>query len=368
MNKKSILLFIASTVAPASLLAEPEFNFNAYSTFSFGTAKEDIASHATHGHDPDDEFTLQGLELSLHAKFNENYGLKMNYNVFLDDEDKLEGEWEDIFASFNFVEDTVLIKAGRFYNQINAENSIHAHAWEFANSSLLTTRFGGEEGLLSDGLEVGYKLPFLQDSLISLSFSDAVEHEEEEEEEGEEGEEEIYGDSLFVAQDIITLNWRGKYSMDDFNHINYRAHYSIGENETGGDSTIAGLGVDYEWRQGGYTTDGQYLIAGVEWINRDADHLESGLNLSENGIAVKANYGFNKNWDLGARYEYLEGIEEVDEAPELTRFSLAATHRFHIHEYINGQVRLQLDHEDRANDEDSQAAWLQFVFAFGKGH
>ena len=362
LRNTAALLWISSATA----FAEPELKFSAFATGATGTSDQELESHGRHEHDPNDVLTLQGVELGASAKLNDIFSAQANYNIFIDG-DNFGGEWEDSYGQANLFNDTFIIRAGRIYNRIHAENSQHLHAWSFVNGSLLTTRFGGDEGLLSDGGELQYKLPFFKhDSFFSVSFSEVVGHEEEEE---EGGEDEIDGEEAAFEDTVLTLNWRGKYLFDDFNYLNYRAHYSTGDNGFGRDAELYGLGLEYEWQEGGFSSNERYATVGVEGLYRDFDFAsEDGAvrgNAEEFGVSLSSTYGFAPGWELAGRVEYLEGVDELGETPQLGRYSLALTRAFEVNEFVGGTARLQLDHEDRDQETNATALWFQVNLAFG---
>jgi hypothetical protein len=366
MWKKS--LAIASFITNAlSAMEAPEIHLGAHSTFTAGSSNLNEGLVANHAHDPNDEFTFQGLELGAVIKFSDSIKIVSTYNAFLDDADRLDGEWEDAYLKLDDLPFSLGLRAGRIYNRTTVQNNQHLHAWDFVNASLMTTRFLGEEGLLTESAELTWEIPTLQDNFLHFSYGDAVEHAHEEEEEGDPDE--VHGEEAYLTNDIYTISLTGYYYHDDFNLYHYKAHYSTGTNGYGLDGAIYGGSLQYRWRENGLEPSGRYFSIGAEWTRRDFDYASEDLsrsgNATENGYALSAEYGFNSNWNVASRFEYVEGLGTVEESPQINRTSLAITRFFHLSDHVDGHVRLQYDYEDRDEQDDSNSVWLQLQFNFG---
>ena len=87
---------LALTMSPL-IAADFQFDYNAHLDMAFGHASVDEALNATHAHDPNDEFTLQGLELNFSARYGDYIAGFVSYNTFLDSDDKIDGELEEAF-------------------------------------------------------------------------------------------------------------------------------------------------------------------------------------------------------------------------------------------------------------------------------
>ncbi len=366
---KSLLPFVLSSLLLSSfaVAAEPSLHFSTHSTFAIGSSDLNEALVANHAHDPNDEFTVQTIELAIAARYNDYLAVNASYIFFLDDVDRIDGEWEDAYLSIDALPAGLSIKAGRLFNETTAENNRHLHAWKYANSSLLTSRFNGEEGLLSESIQLNWALPGMDQTSISLSYGDSVEYSHEEEAGALPTE--VHGEESYLNTDIWTVSFDGRFLKDDFNQFFYRLHHSQGTNGYGLDGELSGLSIRYLWRENGQQSGGRYFEIGAEYAQRDYDYSSEDNsvtgNETEDGFALHTQYGFNEHWELGLRYETVNGSTTVEETPEIERFSTALTRRFQINDRNNGLVRLQYDHDNRSNQESANTVWLQFQFSFG---
>ena len=369
MNKLTTIPLLSWAIL-STLNAKPSINFSSHLNVAAGSADINEAILGLHAHDPNDEFTLQGLEVGTHITFSDYLSFTGTYNIFLDEEDELDGEFEDIFLSHYLFDKALTLQAGRIYNKTTKENTLHIHNWDFVNASLLTTRFNGEEGLLSDSLQASWKIPIEANAVLSVSYGDAIEEDEEEEEEGLGTD--VNGEESNLAEDIFTIALRGSILKDDFNQFHYIAHYTQGTNGFGLDNELYGAGLEYRWRENGLEEGGSNFSIGVEFVSRSVDFSsEDGTvtgNEDETGFAIDSHYGFANRWGLSTRYEHVEGSDIIEDTPELDRVSLAVTKGFNISEQVDGHARLQYDYTDSSEVGESNAVWFQVQLNYGSHH
>ena len=174
---RCITSLLAVTVSSLTA-ADFQFDYNAHLNMAFGQASVEESTLATHAHDPNDEFTLQGFEVNLSARYGDHIAGFVSYNTFLYAENKIDGEFEEAFLKLEDLPAGFELRGGRFLNRVTSQNNQHLHSWNFVDANLITTRFLGDEGLISNSAEVSYRLPFEHDSLLSLAFGDAIAHDE----------------------------------------------------------------------------------------------------------------------------------------------------------------------------------------------
>ena len=379
MKTLSLLCAATSTLHAADF----ELDLNSHLNLAAGAASTHEADLATHGHDPNDEFTLQGFELNASARYGDYLSGFVAYNTFLDEDDKIDGELEEAFLKLSDLPHGFELRAGRFLNRVGTQNSQHLHAWHFADANLTTARFLGEEGLLTNSVELSYKLPFEHDALLSVGFGDAIAHDHHEDEHGHDHEH-LEGEEALLADDIITARLKGIYKRNDFNSITYGLSGAWGDNGFGESTSLYGGDLTYQWRENGIEPGGRSFRATVETIYREFDYageieeevmgmhedVQVSGSSSEWGVHTHLGYGFNENWSADFRYDYLEGVgEPIGEAPERHRTSLAVTRNFSYNDYLAGHVRLQYNHDEIDGEEslNEDAIWLQFQLDLGKG-
>ena len=135
------------------------------------------------GHDPQREaFSAQAIEpgLSLRTKYVEGFA---NYLFFQDAEGDWDGELEEAFGKIVNIPGGFELKGGQYLSRFGALNDKHLHAWDFVDSEMVLSRFLGDDGLLLQGGELSWTLPFGMDpafvSIASLGFGNARAHEHE---------------------------------------------------------------------------------------------------------------------------------------------------------------------------------------------
>lgn len=339
---------------------------------------EDLAGHA---HDPNDEFTLQGLELGLNAKFTEKLSGFVNGVFFLDEADSLDSEWEEAFLKAE-VWDGVEMRAGRMLNRFGLQNSKHLHGWDTVDANLSTSQFLGEEGLLSDGLDLTWtKKGYQWTSAVTVSYSQAVEHdhhgEEDHDDHGHGAEE------AFLTKEIFTSRAMFIYQANDFNNHTLGLNFATGENGYGRDSKIFSADYAYTWSEKGLDLDGKYLTVGAEYFHRDVEWMheeedgEAGSS-DQSSYMLYANYSFVEDWVLGLRYEHIQGvlaggeieageIEYAFATEERDRISLALTRHHTFNEDWTGFARVQYNHDDIKDEGKEDSIFLQIGLNLGGG-
>jgi len=353
--------------------ADFQFDYNAHLNMAFGHASVEEAELAAHGHDPNDEFTLQGLEINFAARYGDHLAGFISYNTFPDDDNKVDGEFEEAFLKLEDLPGGFELRGGRFLNRVTSQNNIHMHGWDFVDANLITTRFLGEEGLITNSGEISYNLPFEHASLFSIAFGDAIAHDEHDEEHGGDHEEEsVEGEGALLTDDILSARIKGIYYHTDFHQFVYGLSYLHGENGYSKSGNIMGGDISYMWRENGLEAGGKHFRVNFEPIYRDFDYVNEDGDLSgsanEWGIHSGLGWGFKENWELGLRFDYLQGVDEpLEELEERHRSTVALTRDLSYNDYLSGHVRLQYNHDWRDGYSHEDALWLQFQIDLGTG-
>jgi len=365
------LIALTTALAAASVsAAEWKASPYAYANIVAGHGGIDEAAFATHAHDPNDEFTLQGVEIGTKLTYGEIFSSLFNANIFHED-NQFEIELEEAYAGYNHADSGLSFRAGRMLSRTTENNHHHVHAWDFAQSALSTARFMGDEGLLTNSVELTWKLPVDQDIALSFGFGESVPHDHGHEE--EHHDDEVHGEGALFDREIYTLRLSGVQQINDFHAIRYGAHIATGKNFYNRTTKSYSANLGYEWRENGFEAGGRVFDIGAEWVKRDISYRsEDGTsavgNTTEDTFAVTSTYDFGNTWNLGARYEYVEGSDVIEELPKHRRYSLALTKVFSINDYTSAHVRLQANHDINEEFGSEDSIWLQFQFNWGKGH
>lgn len=388
MKTISVLALSASPLL-ADISLDPTFHFNGVvgetSADSFG----EIGGHA---HDPNDNFAVQGFEPGLNLRVDDWFAGFTNINVFTDSDNDVDWELEEAFLKFKNLPGGFEFRGGRMLARIGLQNNQHLHAWTLVNSNLTTSQFLGEEGLMSEGVELTWRKDFDQGFFaISTNFSNTASHhhhdedddhdDHDEDEEGhDEHEHEHSSEDAFMEDNVLVTRALFGFNHNDFHQHRLGINTAWGENGYGRDTSMHSIDYVYTWRENGLEPGGlelsvgaEYFYRDVEWIGEDDPSLRGAS--SQNSFMAYIDYRFHPKWIAGFRYEYLEGAsggadihmgetEYAFQSSERERVTLALTREFRHTDIMLSTIRLQYSH-DMLEDENADSIWLQFGFDFG---
>jgi len=377
LTHKSLSLLAFLQCSNSTLLAAPDFDLSIHGNATGGITDSNHQRTANHAHDPNKDYNLQGLEVGLTVREGEYIEGFLNMNIFLDQEDKFENEWEEGFLKFKklpipFAADsgTLEVRAGFYLNRLGTENNVHLHGWDFINANLSTGLFLGEEGLRTEGAELSWiKELSTGDFSLSGSYGKAMEHDHGEEDGSETANDESVEHAYFV-DDLLSVRAQLRHNTTDFFQHRAGVNFAQGQNGYGHDTSLFGADYTFTWRENGIESGGKEISAGVEFFHRnvewedEADALNTG-DTGQNSLALKSSYAWNENWRLAARYEWIEGtIGDVFTTDEYQRASLALTHSKLLSDQWSTVTRLQYNHDKIGNDHNNNL-YLQLGFNFG---
>ena len=351
-----------------------------------GASSTDPESLASGGHDPAREaFTAQAIEpgLSVRTKYLEAFA---NHIFFQDAHGDWGNEWEEAFAKLTNLPGGFEIKGGQFLPHFGALNDKHLHAWDFVDSEIVLSRFLGEHGLLLQGAELNWTLPFNADpvfvSIASIGYGDAREHSHGEHHHGPV-EPPHEGDEAALANDILTARWMARYRFDDFRSVTAGVSWADGTNGFGLDTSVFGLDAEYLWRENGLEPGGRALRLRAEFLWRDVDAYsehdedEDGVidiskgdeifsgNYQEHGLYAHAIYTWNTRLDTALRIGWTEGVGDFGQ-DERFRVSPSVSYWFDSERRIG--LRTQYNYDHLSGGQDEHSVWFQLNIALGAGN
>ena len=322
-------------------------------------------SELAHGaHDPNQSgFSIPALSLGADMHYGENITGFTEGILSWNDEEHWNAELEELYLKFLHLPGGFELKAGRLLAAVGTQNSIHNHAWKFVDADLGNVRFLGEDGLIIEGVELTWMVPTHWDDRLVVSFGDTIKHEHEEEggeiesdhNHSEEAEEALWD------KNILSARYQAIFWPSDTCQFIYGASYVTGGNFMGKNAQIYGLDFTYTWRED------EPLGKQFTWRNdamlRKVSTEEGGFE--ETAFSSAALYRFKPEWEMGLRYNYLEGVKDP-KLPERHRISPSLSHYFFLSK-VPSMARLQYnyDHSDERGDDHS--IWLQFGFEWGAG-
>lgn len=349
------------------------------------TGSGDFEELASHGHDPNRELTLQGIEVGTNLRLNDHVQGFATANIFRSLEDELEVEWEEGFLKLADLPGGFEVRGGRFLNRFGVQNSVHLHGWDFVDANLVTAGFLGEDGLGTEGGELTWIWQGPVTSAFSLAFGNAVSHDhaghDEHDEHDEHGDEEEHAhggaEDAYFADSLVTGRWLIRWDRNDYHRHEWGANFGLGENGYGRDSRLYSGDYYYTYRSNGLDPGGRFLRMGGELFYREVEWRDEEMGIVEEGsgenwgAVVSATYGFAENWEAGLRYDWIQGeasgpdpTETVFEIEERQRWSAALTRRFELAENLRALARLQVNFDDLPEGQE-QSAFLQVGFDWG---
>jgi len=343
-----------------SLLIEPRAHLRAAAGY---TDLED-AELAHGGHDPaHNGFSIPSLSLGADILYGEHIAGFAEGIISWNEDDGWDAELEEFYLKLLNLPGGIDIKVGRLLTAVGTQNNIHNHAWRFVDNSLGNVRFLGEDALAIEGVEVTWMPPTRWDDRLILSFGDAVNHEHEEEPirhglghaHNEEAEMALWDQDVLAARYVAT-SWPG----DTYKFV-YGASYVQGENFFGKSARLYGLDLTYTWLQD--EDHGKQFIWSNEAMLREVEAADG--DFEEFSFSSAAIYKFNPEWEVGLRYDYLEGVEDP-ELPERHRVSPSIAHYFNVGK-TEAMVRLQYNYDHSEERGEDHSIWLQFGFEWGAG-
>lgn len=283
-------------------------------------------------------------------------------NVFKRDGEEIESEFEEGFLKLHSLPGGFELRGGRMLARFGDQNAKHLHSWDFADNNIGNVRYLGEDGFAYEGGEITWLAPTSFQSVLTVGFGSAVPHEEEEG--AEESEAEEAAEFARPESDIITARYQAKFGANDFHRFQAGASFITGDNGFDKTTNIYGADITYTWRENGYEPGGRQFRLVNEWISRDVDNDEGGF--SDNAFTTAAIYTFLESWDAGLRYEYVDGVADLELA-ERQRISPSLTKHIDFGDDLTGLVRLQYNHDQIEGSGSEDSLWLQFGFDWGPG-
>ena len=373
----TLAIFTSSLLADISL--DPTFHFNGVIG---DTSAESFSEIGGHAHDPNDNFAVQGLEPGMNLRVDDWLAGFTNINIFTDPNHEIDWELEEAFLKFKNLPGGFEVRGGRMLARMGLQNNQHLHTWTLINSNLTTSQFLGEEGLMSEGIELTWRKDFDRGFLaISSNFSNTASHHHRddeghgEDEHGHSPEDAFMEDNVFVSRLLLSYNW------NDFHQNILGLNTAWGKNGYRRETSMHSIDYAYTWRENGIELGGrefsigaEYFYRDVEWMGADDPTLRGAT--SQNSLMAYINYRFHPQWVAGLRYEYLAGasggadihLGETEyasfESAKRERLTIALTHEFRHSDLMLSTIRLQYSHDDLEN-ENADSIWLQFGFNFG---
>lgn len=327
-------------------------------------------------HDPRHTgFNLTGISLGTDILYSEHLAAYAEGILTWNKEDGWDAELEEAYAKFMNLPGDFDIRAGRMFASVGTQNNLHSHAWDFVDANLTNVRFLGDDGLITDGVELQWTLPTSWNNRIIVSYGNPVahdhdhhdEHGEHEDGEHEDDDHDDHGDHSEEAEmalwdkDVLTARYEASFWPGDTCHFLYGASYVQGKNLFDRWSRLYGIDFTYTWVED--AINGENFVWRNELMWRDVETDEGGFD--ELGFNSTAVWSPNVDWDLALRYDWLEGATDPELA-ERHRISPSITRHFEAGP-VEVLTRLQYSYDYSDDHQNEHSVWLQFGFEWASG-
>ena len=391
----------AEAVPPTSAPAAGQVTSNAFNPAisailqgSYGNLKESPDSYAVTGFaDPGKispgtrGFSLDESELALSANIDHLfYG---NLLIALADG---EAEVEEAFFQTLALGHGLTVKGGRFFSGIGYWNSVHPHAWDFADAALVQRSFlGNNYG--DDGLQATWiaPLPVYLELGAEIGAGRSLPGSFEEETELAEVDRDKNGPGAYalfarLGGDIgVSNSYRIGLSYLDSSTDDAQFALADFDTRTGtenlytGDARLYGVDLVWKWAPQGNPAQRNFKLT-AEWMQLDRKGdltfdvpgvaQTDAFKLRQWGWYVQGVYQFHPNWRAGLRYDQLDqgssslgvnanNIPSVDYDPK--RWSAMVD--WNPSEF--SRLRLQYSDDRSREDVTDHQLFLQYIYSLG---
>ncbi|MFK5921552.1 MAG: hypothetical protein QM496_05190 [Verrucomicrobiota bacterium] len=345
-------------------------HIHAYTVFGDSTANP--ADLALGDHDPNNQVGVQAIEpsLTLQAGWLQGY---INVSGVTDGSGDFFYGIEEGFLKLVDLPYGFELRGGQFLNSMGFQNARHNHDWKFVDQTLVNGRFLNEGELFTQGGEIRWKLPVLEDSQMIVSVGGMPAHSHGEDAHDEGGEFESEGADF--TDTLSGANWVSRFKMDEERTVIATVSGVWGRNKFGRTNQVYGVGFEYLWKQDVH--GGKYLRWRNEAMYRNikavSGHLpgeapqaggqkKSLADFGEFGIYSMLLYGFNEHIETGVRGGWVAGIDQMVLEQ---RFRMSPVITWYLNEKKTLQTRLQYNLDYLSGSGAEHSIWLQIGFNWG---
>lgn len=343
----------------------PHFHFLG----GFGASTADELEELANGHhDPNDDATLQTAEFGLSGRWGrhlEAFFVHAYYSELHNGDTEYHHETEELFLKLVDLPFGTEIRGGKFFNRFGFQNHVHNHSWEFANQNLANGALLQEGELTTIGGELTWNLPTEFPAAVSVYYGGTPDHAHH----AHMGPPPLFeGHAAAFDDHLYGIHVMAQHRLDDFRQFTGTLSVTHGENEFETDTTIAGAGLEYQWRENGLEPGGRYLILRGEAMVRTfeaVNELDPTIteDIDQFGGYFSQIYGFNDHFSVANRIGYVTGADRA-ELTERFRVSQAVTWYANPERTLFSRLQLDNDWLDGNNAHDT-TIWFQLGFSWG---
>ena len=289
------------------------------------------------------------------------------------------------------------IKAGKYLVGFGKLNTVHPHAWPFLDRPLFQQIYFGEGGFNDVGVDLSFILPtedFYSSFDIGIFKGDAIGRTEAPDPESEESIQLTRGKSPILVGRLGSFYQLGDYANLEFGLSGSYGVHALHDFNTLGNSNskttpkslkyfYGGLDFKYKYKPDGYTSltvQGEAIINHRDVLRTDGfgfdSEIEKLVTITTPGVFIFADYQFDKQFSVGAKYDFTYGI--IDDAPLFnTRSNDDKNKTFGYSAWIGyypveetlalrfGVQHLSFSYADGTNRDGETTLKLQMIFSLG---
>lgn len=358
-----------------------------YGRTSAGDAYEDALANA-HTDPVHEDLALGGAELFGRLARDLGAGrleLAAVFHVHRHPGETTGSELEEILADWS--RGAWKFRGGIFLAPLGLTNTLHPHAWTFANAPLFHGRFLGPDGLRNPGAQIAWEADpgkslwtlAIQRATGDTAFSFRSSHEDAHAHEGEEEEHEGYlgrvHDASLGSGPLVTVRNERAYRLGEGISLASGVSVAAGDNGTGGATWIGAW--DLEWRR--EVAKDRWVSLELELMYRDYEAL-AGTNhdgdpvpadrLQDLAVVLAASAALADGWVAGLRAERAVPLDRG--AYEAAARDAAREARSRISPLLSWSpaegwlLRLQYDHDRSPAFGSEDSLWLTVQWTVGR--
>ena len=336
-------------------------------------------------HDPQQRgFNARNAEIALDGAVDPYFEGFANIVLKLDNDNETDIELEEAFLQTTSLPFGLQAKGGQFFAAFGRINSMHPHAWDFADAALVNGRLLGPDGLRGVGAQISWTAPVswysqiivgVQNGRGSTGYSFR-----------NPGDDGVFYDRLTIdremrgLQDFVWIpRWENSFNLGETQTVLGGVSGAFGSNETGAHSRTQIYGADllYKWKSSHAEGGFPFVKWQTEAMYR---RFEAGRGIDETfpvaetfhdwGMYSQVLWGIKKGWVAGIRGDYLHMTESefTDDDVRQSRSRISANVTWFPTEF--SKLRLQYNHDFLEENaflagRDVDSVFFQFEFILG---
>ncbi len=351
-----------------------DVSYDILTTAGWSTADQTLLGQLQGGdHDPKDRgFNIRNLEFSLNGAVDPYFNAEMHTVFKLGPDGGTETEVEEAFLTTTSLPNSMEIKSGQYFTQFGRLNARHPHAWNFVDAPVITSRLLGGDGLRNPGVQLSYLTPFHWYSEFILGTQNAGGGTAASflGSDGPAGTPTIDRQVRSLGDMLYTARWFNSWELSDEKTVNLGFSSAFGPNNTGPTNRTQLYGTDlyYKWKPRVNDHGFPFLAIQAEAMSRTFQAggvTTSRQDLKDWGWYSEFNYGYQRNWVAGLRFDYADANGDNSADPlRARRWRVSPALTWYPSEFSRIRLQYNYDQSDFLG-MPQHSIWLQYEVGFG---